>query len=193
MLEIVVNALKESQKALNHAIESEEILRSVVAASQLMVGCLKEGGHIYSCGNGGSMCDAMHFAEELSGKFRKERSPLPAMAISDPAHLSCTANDFGYDKVFSRFVEAHGREGDLLLAISTSGESGNIILACEAAKKQKMKIVTLTGRERSTVGGKADIDICTPGFTSYSDRIQEMHIKCIHILIEICEKQIFSN
>jgi D-sedoheptulose 7-phosphate isomerase len=193
MIDVVKTALRESQAALEHAMGSEPILQSIADAGRLMVDCLKNGGHIYACGNGGSMCDAMHFAEELSGKFRQERKPLPAMAISDPAHLSCTANDFGYDQVFSRFVAAHGRPGDLLLAISTSGRSKNIEHAIDAARGQDMQVVTLTGRPESPVGHKADVDICTPGFTPYSDRIQEMHIKCIHILIEICEQEIFRH
>jgi D-sedoheptulose 7-phosphate isomerase len=137
------------------------------------------------------MCDAMHFAEELSGKFREPRAGLGAMAISDAAHLTCAGNDFGFDSVFARFVESHGRKGDVLLAISTSGESKNILNAVRAAKERGMQVLALTGRRGSTLGREADIDICTPTPSKYSDRIQELHIKVIHTLIELCERQLF--
>jgi D-sedoheptulose 7-phosphate isomerase len=133
----------------------------------------------------------MHFAEELSGKFRRERAALPAMAISDPAHLTCAANDFGFDSVFSRFVEAHGRRGDVLLAISTSGNSPNILAAATAAHAAGMKVIALTGKPGNKLESHADINICTPGGTQYSDRIQELHIKVIHTLIELCESRLF--
>ena len=133
------------------------------------------------------MCDAMHFAEELSGRFRKTRQAFAATAISDPAHISCTANDFGYEYIFSRYIEGVAKPGDCLLAISTSGASKNVLLAAEAAHKNGMKVIALTGRDNSPVGQAADVDICTVSGTDYADRVQELHIKCIHILIELCE------
>jgi D-sedoheptulose 7-phosphate isomerase len=157
-----------------------------------MVLAFQQGGKVMSCGNGGSMCDAMHFAEELSGKFRTERQALPAIAISDPAHLTCAGNDFGFETVFSRFVEAHGKKGDVLLAISTSGKSPNILRAATEARNRGVRVIALTGKSPSQLSELADIEICTPGLTAYSDRIQELHIKVIHILIELVEQALFA-
>jgi len=193
MLEQVRASIKAASEAAASLLKDESALAQVAKAGALLVESLKGGGRVYSCGNGGSMCDAMHFAEELSGKFRSERPPLAALAISDPAHLTCTGNDFGFDQVFARFVTAHGRPGDVLLAISTSGTSRNILAAVDAAKVAGVKVITLTGRPGSPVGSRADIDICTPVGTPWSDRIQELHIKVIHTLIELCELGLFQG
>jgi D-sedoheptulose 7-phosphate isomerase len=146
---------------------------------------------VFSCGNGGSMCDAMHFAEELSGRYRDNRRALPAVAISDPSHIACVGNDYGFDFIFSRYLEAHARKGDVLLGISTSGKSANVIKAAEYAKANGIHVVTLTGKPDSVLGKLADIDIVTPGTSGYADRIQELHIKVIHILIELVERHFF--
>ena len=193
MLEHVRASISSAKAAVTALLADESALAAIASAGGLLVDSIKAGGHVYSCGNGGSMCDAMHFAEELSGKFRSERAPLPALAISDPAHLTCTGNDFGFDQVFARFVTAHGRSGDVLLAISTSGTSRNILAAVEAARAAGVKVISLTGRRDSPVGKLADIDICTPVNTPWSDRIQELHIKVIHTLIELCELGIFKG
>jgi D-sedoheptulose 7-phosphate isomerase len=193
MLELVQASIKAAAQAAAQLAADEAALKAIAKGGDLLVKSLQGGGRVYSCGNGGSMCDAMHFAEELSGKFRSERPPLAALAISDPAHLTCTGNDFGFDQVFARFVEAHGRPGDVLLAISTSGTSRNILAAVQAAKKAKVSVITLTGRRASPVGQVADIDICTPVETPWSDRIQELHIKVIHTLIELCEHGLFGR
>ncbi|MBI3715788.1 MAG: D-sedoheptulose 7-phosphate isomerase [Betaproteobacteria bacterium] len=187
MREHIDAALAEAADALARLRANDAALDSIACAAGLMVAALQAENRIYSCGNGGSMCDAMHFAEELSGRWRLNRRALGATSISDPSHLSCVANDFGYEQVFSRYVEAMGRSGDVLVAISTSGTSKNILRACEAAKAKGMKIVTLTGRPGSPVGAMADADICTPG-GQYADRVQELHIKSIHILIELVER-----
>ena len=157
-----------------------------------MVAAFKQGGRVFSCGNGGSMCDAMHFAEELSGKFRNERAGLAAAAISDPAHMTCTGNDFGFDEVFSRYVACHGRQGDVLLAISTSGKSPNILKAAQEAQARGMKVVALTGKPGSPLSEVCDLEVCTPG-GRYADRVQELHIKVIHILIELVEREMFPD
>ncbi len=191
MIEIVRAAMSGAAEALSNLRQDETTLAAVAAAGDLLVAAFLQGRSVYSCGNGGSMCDAMHFAEELSGKFRRERKALPAMAISDPAHLSCAANDFGYDSVFARFVEAHGRQGDVLLAISTSGNSPNILAAATVARQAGMKVIALTGKKGCKLEALADINICTPGGTPYSDRVQELHIKVIHTLIELCEHRLF--
>jgi len=139
------------------------------------------GNRVFSCGNGGSMSDAIHFAEELSGRYRLDRKGLPAMAISDVGHLTCVANDFGYDHVFARFLEAQARAGDVLLAIRTSGRSASVLKAVEAARGLGTKAIALTGKPDSMLSQLADIDICTPG-GAFADRVQELHIKVIHIL-----------
>ena len=191
MIDLVNAAMTSAADALANLRKNDAALAAVAAAGELLVKTFQNGGRVYSCGNGGSMCDAMHFAEELSGKFRRERAALPAMAISDPAHLTCAANDFGFDSVFSRFVEAHGRRGDVLLAISTSGNSPNILAAATTARAAGMKVIALTGKPGSKLEPHADINVCTPGGTQYSDRILELHIKVIHTLIELCESRLF--
>ena len=133
------------------------------------------------------MCDAMHFAEELTGKFREERKPLPAISISDPSHITCVGNDYGFQFVFSKYLEGIGKKGDVLLAISTSGNSENIINAANYAKKNNIKVVSLTGKDGGKLSGLSDVEIRVPHF-GYSDRIQEIHIKVIHILILLIEK-----
>lgn len=185
----VKNSLNEAASALDSLLKNEAMLQKVADAASVMVEALKAGGRIYSCGNGGSLCDAMHFAEEMTGRYRLNRRPLAATAISDVAHMACVANDFGYDEVFSRYIEGCARHGDVLLGISTSGTSKNIIKAAEVAKALGMKVIILTGREKTPLGERADITIVTPG-GQYADRVQELHIKIIHIFIELIERQL---
>ncbi len=191
MLEHIRASLEEARTALEDLLKNEAAQRRIADAAELLIACFKAQGHVYSCGNGGSMCDAMHFAEELSGRFRQDRPALGAIAMGDGAHITCTGNDFGFDFVFSRFVEAQGRKGDVLLGISTSGKSANVIKAVEAAKAQGMKVITLTGKPGSALGALADVDICTPG-GRFADRVQELHIKVIHTLIELVERGLFA-
>ena len=190
--EIINASLAEADAALSALRQDSVMIGTIAAAGAALCECLNGGGRIFSCGNGGSMCDAMHFAEELSGRFRSDRPALGATAISDPSHLTCAANDYGFESVFSRYVEGHGREGDVLLGISTSGASANILRAAEAAKARGMRVISLTGKRGSALGALADFDLCTPGGTRWSDRVQELHIKVIHILIEIVEAGIRS-
>lgn len=190
MSDVVHKALAEARQALERLLADPAALQRIGRAGELLADALASGSRVYSCGNGGSMCDAMHFAEELSGRFRRDRKGLPAIAISDPGHLSCVANDFGYESVFSRFLEAHARPGDVLLGISTSGTSRNVVKATELALAQGMTVITLTGRADSTLGRLATVDICTPA-GAFADRVQELHIKVIHILIELVERKLF--
>jgi D-sedoheptulose 7-phosphate isomerase len=157
----------------------------------MMVDTYKKNGRIYSCGNGGSMCDAMHFAEELTGRFRKERRPLGALAISDASHISCVANDYGYDFIFSKYIEAWGNNDDVLLAISTSGNSPNVINGVLEARKKGMKIVGLLGKGGGKLKDLVDVSLIVE--SNISDRIQEVHIKCIHIMIEGIERNLFPE
>lgn len=161
---------------------NEANFQLIERAGDLMVTSLANNGKIISCGNGGSMCDAMHFAEELTGRYRDDRPGIAALSISDPSHLSCVANDYGYDYVFSRFIEAVGQPGDVLLGISTSGNSKNVINAIEAARKKGMKVVGLTGKDGGKMSELCDIEIRAP-HSPYADRAQEIHIKVIHSLI----------
>jgi D-sedoheptulose 7-phosphate isomerase len=161
---------------------NEANFRLIEQAGNLMVTAIENSGKIISCGNGGSMCDAMHFAEELTGRYRDDRPGIPALSISDPSHISCVANDYGYDFVFSRYVESVGQPGDVLLGISTSGNSKNVINAIEAARKKGMKVVGLTGKDGGKMADLCDVEIRAP-FSPYADRAQEIHIKVIHSLI----------
>jgi D-sedoheptulose 7-phosphate isomerase len=180
--EIIKQEFLEAQKVLATFIENPKNISHISHTAQLMAKCINSGGKIISCGNGGSHCDAMHFAEELTGRYRNSRQPLAAIAISDPSYLSCVGNDFGYEYVFSRFVEAFGKKGDVLLAISTSGQSESILKVVASARKRNMKIVILTGKDGGKLKGLGDLEICVPHF-GYADRIQEIHIKVIHTLI----------
>ena len=179
--------LTEAQAVLNRFLQNPANLESIAQAAQLMADSLNQGGKILTCGNGGSLCDAQHFAEELTGRYRENRRALAALALTEASHMSCVANDFGYDHVFARFVEGLGRPGDVLLAISTSGNSPNILLAAEAAKTAGMKVVSLTGKDGGKLAGISDVEIRAP-HSGYADRIQEIHIKAIHIMIMLIEQ-----
>ncbi len=181
--------LKEAQQVLEKFISDKNSILNIEQAIALMSASLKTGGKIISCGNGGSMCDAMHFAEELSGRFRDDRKAIAALSISDPSHLTCVGNDYGFDKVFSRYIEAIGKPGDILLAISTSGNSRNIMNAIDAAKKNGMKVIGLTGKDGGLMATLCDIEIRAP-HSAYADRAQEIHIKVIHCFIQGIEKAI---
>lgn len=190
-MSFIKNSLGEAHAVLTQFMSDEFNAQRINSAINVMVESYQQQGRIFSCGNGGSMCDAMHFAEELTGRFRKERSPLPAMAINDASHLTCVSNDYGYDFVFSRYIEAWGNKGDVLLAISTSGNSANVILAVEKAKKKGMKVVGLLGKGGGKLKDMCDVAIVV--HSSVSDRIQEIHIKCIHIFIEGIERKLFPE
>ncbi len=182
----------EARAVLDAFLASEEALANVARFADAAAETLRRGGKLMSCGNGGSMCDAMHFAEEWTGRFRKDRAALPAIAFSDPSQLTCMANDFGYDEVFARSVGAYGREGDVLLAITTSGNSPNILRAIEAANARGITTVGLLGKGGGKAGALVDIPIVIPLATT-SDRIQEVHIKVIHITIEAVERRLFPE
>ena len=185
-------SLQEAHTALTALLANPAGLDSVEQAAQLLIATFETKGRVYSCGNGGSMCDAMHFAEELTGRYRKDRAALGATAISDAGHLTCVGNDHGYDNVFSRYIEGHGRAGDCLVALSTSGTSKNIIRAAETAKALGMKVIILSGRRSEKLESLSDVYVCTPGGT-YADRVQELHIKVLHILIELTERHFFPE
>lgn len=183
----VAATLEEAANALARLQADTVMHERIAAAGALLAASFAAGGKALSCGNGGSMCDAMHFAEELTGRFRDDRPGYAAIAISDPSHLSCVGNDYGYEQVFARYVQAVGRSGDVLLAITTSGTSKNVVAAARAAKAAGIKVIALTGRDATPITELADIAIVTPG-GRYADRVQELHIKVIHLLIELTER-----
>lgn len=185
----VKSALTEAQSALAALIENEATLESIAQAAHAIAESQRQGGAVYSSGNGGSLCDAMHFAEEMTGRYRQNRKPYRAAAISDVSHMACVGNDYGYEHVFSRWIEAMGTEKDVLVAITTSGTSKNIVAAAKAAKAKGMTVVALTGKAGSPITDEADIAVVTPA-GRWADRVQELHIKVIHILIELIEREL---
>lgn len=184
----IADQFSQAQEILQkfNTIENHE---KIAKAGDTMVSALQSGGKIISCGNGGSMCDAMHFAEELTGRFRDDRPSIPAISISDPSHISCVGNDYGFDFIFSRYVEGVGQKNDVLLAISTSGNSKNVVNAIEAAKSKGMKIIGLTGKSGGQMADLCDVEIRAP-HSDYADRAQEIHIKVIHALIQHIENNL---
>lgn len=186
-LDFICEELHSSAKVLNDFISNQDNLVQIEQAGALMVAAVLGGAKLISCGNGGSSCDAMHFSEELTGKYREHRRAIPALSISEPGHITCVGNDYGYPQVFSRYLEALGKEGDILLAITTSGNSENVINAAKTAKSLGMKVVGLTGKDGGKLAPLCDVEIRVPHF-GYADRVQEVHIKVIHILMGLIEK-----
>ena len=184
--------LTEARAVLDQFLADPANLDRIAQAAELFAASLRSGGKALTCGNGGSLCDAQHFAEELSGRYRQDRRALAAIALTEASHMTCVANDFGFEFVFSRFVEALGRPGDVLLAISTSGNSPNILRAAEAARAAGMKVVSLTGKDGGKLASLSDVELRVPHF-GFADRIQEVHIKMIHILIMLIEKLVLTE
>jgi D-sedoheptulose 7-phosphate isomerase len=182
----IAHTFAEAAQVLQAFATPDNFARIAQAGDQL-VHTIQNGGKVLSCGNGGSLCDAMHFAEELSGRFRNDRPGLPALAMSDPGHMSCVGNDYGYDHVFARYLQALGRPGDTLLAISTSGNSPNVLLAAETARQMGIHVIGLTGKDGGRLAPLCDIELRVPHH-GYADRIQEVHIKIIHCLIQHVEQ-----
>ena len=192
MRPIIDSALSDASQALDALRRNSQVLDCIEEVARALVQTFNAGGKVIAAGNGGSMCDAMHLAEELAGRFRDDRRALPAIAISDPGVLSCIANDYGYERVFARFLEAHGRAGDLFVGISTSGNSPNVLAAASTARAIGMRTVALVGRSGSPLESSTDVAIVTPA-GRYSDRVQELHIKVIHVLIELVEREMFAE
>ncbi|WP_343183278.1 D-sedoheptulose 7-phosphate isomerase [Buchnera aphidicola (Neophyllaphis podocarpi)] len=185
---VITYELNNSLNVLSDFLKNKKQIENIEKAAILIANTFKKGGKVISCGNGGSHCDAMHFAEELTGKYRKYRKGYPAISISDSGYICCVGNDFGYEYIFSRYIESLGYAKDILLCLSTSGNSNNIINAINTAKKKQIKVISLIGNDGGKIKGNSDIEICIPYF-GYADRIQEMHIKIIHIIIFIIEKE----
>lgn len=190
--DLIKNSLLQARKVLDDFLSDESNLKKIEEAGDILVAMFKRGGRVFSCGNGGSLCDAMHFAEEFTGRFREDRIALPAIAIADPSHITCVGNDYGFEYIFSKYIEAHATGRDVLLAISTSGNSANINRAIEEARRKGMAVIGLTGKSGGQMKGVCDIVVVVP-WNEYSDRIQEIHIKIIHILIEYVENKLFAE
>lgn len=191
MQESIIQAVTDGLRAIDflRQPQSVEFIRQAALA---IAASFKQGNKLLIAGNGGSLCDAMHFAEELTGVFRHKRKALPAIALSDPGHLTCTANDLGYEGVFSRSIEALGVPGDIFIALTTSGNSLNLVEAIAYAKQQGLKTIAFLGKTGGKLKGVSDLELLVPGFT-YSDRIQEAHMTAIHIIIEMVEKELFHG
>lgn len=187
----IADSLNQSLETLTTFINNSENIELINQATKAMIDSVKSGGRILSCGNGGSMCDSMHFVEELTGRYRKDRDPIAAMSMGDPSHITCVANDYGYEYIFERHVRAWGRKGDTLLAISTSGNSKNVILATQEAKKIGMNVVGLLGKSGGELKDMVDVPIIVE--SPITDRIQEVHIKLIHIFIEGIERELYPE
>lgn len=186
---IIAAELNQAADVLQNFMKDEQNLKKIEAAAKAIADSVKKGGKVISCGNGGSHCDAMHFAEELTGRYRENRKAIPAICVSDPSHISCVSNDYGYEFVFSRYLEALGNKGDVMFGLSTSGNSANIIKAAQVAKEKGMTVIILSGKDGGKLAPLADIELRVPHF-GYADRIQEVHIKIIHILMLLIEKEV---
>ena len=189
MNDLIKYSLQEAHEELVTFMSDDANIAAIAEAGHIMSETLKQGGKIISCGNGGSLCDATHFAEELTGRYRFNRLSLPAIAINDPAYMTCVGNDFSFEDIYRRYVEGVGQAGDALLAISTSGNSENILWAVEAAHEKGMKVIGLTSEGGNKLSAVADVAVCAPR-SAFSDRIQEIHIKVIHILIQLIEAEL---
>ena len=186
-----LDSFREAEKCLADFIQTNSLADSFDSSIQILIRAFAKRRPVLSCGNGGSTCDAMHFAEEFTGRYRKDRIALPAMAIADPSHLTCVSNDYGFEHVFSRTVDAFGQEDGVLLAISTSGNSKNVLEAAKMARKRKMSVIGLTGKGGGLLAALCDVCFIAPG--ANADRIQELHIKIIHTLIEGVERELFPE
>lgn len=187
--DLILGELQQASQVLELFLSDKSNINQIQRAATMMTEAVLKGNKLISCGNGGSFCDAMHFAEELTGRYRESREPIPAICISDPSHITCTANDFGYPEIFARYLKAVGNQGDVLLGISTSGNSENVIRAASVAKQRGIKVIILSGKTGGQLEGSADLLITVP-HEGYADRIQEIHIKIIHILILLIEKKL---
>jgi D-sedoheptulose 7-phosphate isomerase len=193
MTKLVIEAMTTTRSNIDILREDSEFTQSVVDAATVLIEALRADKRVLACGNGGSMSDAMHFAEELTGNFRSHRRPLGAIALSDSAHLTCVANDFGFDQVFARSVEAHGGRGDVLLAISTSGKSPNVLAAVASAKEKGLSTIGLVGHAESPLAKEVDVAVVTAVESKWADRVQELHIIVIHMLVQLIEAALFGK
>jgi len=184
---LIKNSLEEARLTMEKFVHDPATEESIEKTAYLISDALQKGGKVITCGNGGSLCDATHFAEELTGRFRNDRRPLPAIAINDPAHITCVANDYGFADIFSNYVKALGTENDVLIGFSTSGDSENVVKAAVTAREKGMKVIAMTRKGDNRLSQLADV-IISVDHEKFSDRIQEMHILSVHVVIECVEQ-----
>ena len=184
-------AFEGAQAALSAFLADKAALAAATDMANAVSSAIASNHKVLICGNGGSLCDAAHFAEELTGRFRNDRRPLPAIACTEPGHITCTANDYGFDHVFSRWVTALGRPGDVLIILSTSGNSPNCLLAADAARAGKLTTCALLGKDGGRLKGRCDHELIVPGATS--DRIQELHMLILHAMVEAIEHTLAAH
>jgi D-sedoheptulose 7-phosphate isomerase len=186
-----IDAANETIRLMQNLSENESALAEIEKIADLITNCFEREGKVLICGNGGSGCDAEHFAEEFTGRFRKDRKALPVIALMNAAHITCVANDFGYHAIFSRSVAAFGKKGDVLIALSTSGNSANVREAIVKANEMEMTTIALLGRDGGDTKGLSDCEILIPGLLS--DRIQEVHMFVLHLVTELVERHLFPD
>lgn len=191
MQQHLIKSVKDAIRAVTQ-LQELPALNFMAEAATMLAECFEQGNKVLIAGNGGSLCDGAHFAEELTGQFRSKRRALPAISLSEPGHITCVGNDMGFDSIFSRGVEAFGKPGDIFIGLTTSGNSANIVNAFEAAKKLGMNTIAFLGKNGGKLKNVADIELIVSGFST-SDRIQEAHMAAIHIIIEMVEHQLFSQ
>ena len=191
MQDLIQAAFTNAGRTLRAFVQEEANLQRIEAIARELAACFQAGGKALIFGNGGSMCDAMHFAEELTGRFRQDRPSLPAIAVSDAAHITCVANDYGFDQIFSRGVEALARPGDVVIGISTSGNSLNVITALKTARNGGCRTVALLGRDGGTLAGTCDHELLVPAESS--ERVQEIHTIILHTLIDCVENLLYPS
>jgi D-sedoheptulose 7-phosphate isomerase len=190
-LQAIRNSLAESRKVLERFADDTANLAALAAMARIVAAAFRAGGKILSCGNGGSACEAIHIAEEFTGRYRKDRKALAALSLTDGAHITCVGNDYGFDEIFARGVVAFGRPGDVLVALSTSGNSRNVIRAVEEAHKLGVRVLLILGREGGKLRGQGDAELIVAG--ENTDRIQEVHMIALHMLIECVERELFPE
>jgi D-sedoheptulose 7-phosphate isomerase len=191
MIENIKNSFQNAAEMFAQFAADQNIINTTEKVGNIIAECFRKGNKLLIFGNGGSSTDAMHFAEELTGKFQKDRKPLPAISLTDPSHITCVANDYGFEEVFARGVEALGKTGDIAIGISTSGNSENVIRALDKAKELGMVTIALIGLDGGKMKGICDYEIIVPGKTT--DRIQELHITVLHVIIETIERILFPQ
>lgn len=190
MQDRIIVAFRDAEQALRSFAENDNV-HKMDEIAKMIANCFAGNRKVLICGNGGSNCDACHFAEEFTGRFRKNRAPLPVIAISDSSHITCVANDYGFSEIFARGVAAYGGKGDILIAISTSGKSENVIKAVQQAQKKNMKTIGLLGKDGGKMKNICDHVLIVDAQTT--DRIQEVHMTILHILIEMTERLLFPE
>ena len=181
----------DASQVLSKFVEDEQMMAETARLSEALAHTFESGGKALIAGNGGSACDAMHFAEEFTGRYRANRKALPVISLTDSSHITCVGNDFGFESIFSRGVEAYGKPGDIFIGLSTSGNSPNINKAIDEAKALGLQTVALLGRDGGALKGLADFEFLVPASTS--DRIQEVHMTVLHIVIEGVERLLFPE